>query len=145
IKSSCQATLKPAYDRHMGFSRTQTIDVALTTSQVWDLLTDPGAWLQFDDQLQQFAPVDMAGERLQVGDTVKVVPKALIRGFVHAATAPPGVIVSVKPEREIAWRQGQPGGFTGQRWQIASTEDGGTRLTRHTQAIGPFAAPFGAT
>src|SRR5699024_11847954 len=81
IKSSCQATLKPAYDRHMGFSRTQTIDVALTTSQVWDLLTDPGAWLQFDDQLQQFAPVDIAGERLQVGDTVKVVPKALIRGF----------------------------------------------------------------
>lgn len=129
----------------MGFSRTQTIDVALTTSQVWDLLTDPGAWLQFDDQLQQFAPVDMAGERLQVGDTVKVVPKALIRGFVHAATAPPAVIVSVKPEREIAWRQDQPGGFTGQRWQIASTEDGGTRLTRHTQAIGPFAAPFGAT
>jgi len=129
----------------MGFSRTQTIDVALTTSQVWDMLTDPGAWLQFDDQLQQFAPIDMAGERLKVGDRVKVVPKALIRGFVHAATAPPATIVTVKPQREIAWRQDQPGGFTAQRWQIESREDGSTRLTRHTQAIGPFAAPFGAT
>src|SRR5699024_11033203 len=77
--------------------------------------------------------------------TAKVLTKALIPGFVDSATSPLADIVSVTPEREIAWRRDQPCGFTGQRWQIASTEDGGTRLTRHTQAIGPFAAPVGAT
>lgn len=72
----------------MGFSRSQSVFVALEPDQVWDLLGDPSAWLQFDDHLQQFSPAEMTGDRLQVGDTVKVVPKALIRGFIHAATAP---------------------------------------------------------
>lgn len=136
--------MEPAYDGSMGFSRTQTIYLALPVDQVWDVLTDPNAWLQFDDQLQQFSPVAMAGERLQVGDTVKIVPKALVRGFVHAVTAPPAEIVTATPQRELTWRQNQPGGYTQQRWSIAATDDGGTNLTRHTQAVGPLAAPLGA-
>ncbi|WP_343959129.1 SRPBCC family protein [Yaniella flava] len=128
----------------MGFSRRQTIYVALQPDQVWDILTDPGAWLQFDDQLQQFSPVHMTGNRLQVADRVKVVPKALVRGFVHAATAPPATITTVAARREIAWRQTQPGGFTQQRWQLRATVDGGTELTRHTEVVGPLAAPLGA-
>lgn len=128
----------------MGFSRTQSIDIALDTETVWDLLSSPSAWVQFDDQLQHFTPVAMAGNKLQVGDTVKVVPKALIRGFVHAVTAPPARIVTAYEHHEIAWRQDQPGGHTQQRWILQETDDGGTRLTRHTEAVGPLAAPLGA-
>lgn len=128
----------------MGFSRTQTISVALPVAQVWDLLSDPSAWLQFDDQFQQFSAVDMAGDRFHVGDTVKVVPKALVRGFVHAVTAPPATIITAEQNQELAWRQDQPGGYTQQRWQISTDDDGGTRLTRHTQVVGPLAAPLGA-
>lgn len=132
------------YDSDMGFSRTQSIDVALPTETVWELLSSPSAWLQFDDQLQKFTPVKMAGDRLQVGDTVKVVPKALIRGFIHAVTAPPARIVTARKGHEIAWRQDQPGGHTQQRWTIHSTDDGGTNLTRHTEVVGPLSAPLGA-
>ncbi|HIY86950.1 MAG TPA: DUF1731 domain-containing protein [Candidatus Yaniella excrementavium] len=128
----------------MGYSRTQTIYVALTPAQVWELLTDTDAWLQFDDQLQRFSPVDMAGDRLQVGDTVKVVPKALIRGFIHAVTAPPATLVTVDAQRELAWRQDQPGGYTLQSWQIERSGHGGTNLTRHIRVVGPLAAPLGA-
>ena len=127
----------------MGISRSQTIFVALAPEQVWDLISDPGAWLQWNDQLQQFAPVEMASDRLQVGDTVKVVPKALIRGFIHAATAPPATIVLARPQREIVWRQDQPGGYTQQSWQIEPASEGGTNLTRHTLVVGPLAAPLG--
>lgn len=127
----------------MGFSRTQTIHIALPTDQVWDLLSDPSAWLQFDDQLQHFTPVDMAGDRLRVGDTVKVVPKARLRGFVHAATAPPATIVTAEPHSELAWRQNQAGGYTQQRFQLAESETG-TYLTRHIQIIGTFSAPLAA-
>lgn len=127
----------------MGFSRSQTVFVALEPDQVWDLLSDPGAWLQWDDQLQQFSPAEMAGHRLQVGDTVKVVPKALIRGFIHAATAPPATIVIATPQRELAWRQNQPGGYTQQSWHIERAPEGGTSLTRHTLVVGPLAAPLG--
>ena len=127
----------------MGFSRTQSIFLALPVDQVWDLLSDPRAWVQFDDQLQKFTPEKMAGSRLQTGDRIKVVPKALIRGFLHAATAPAATIVTADPGREIAWRQDQPGGYTQQRWTIQPT-DGGTTLTRHMQVIGPLAAPLGA-
>lgn len=128
----------------MGFSRTQTIYIALSADRVWDLLVQPSAWVQFDDQLQQFTPVQMAGDRLQVGDTVKVVPKALIRGFVHAVTAPPATIVTAVPRHEIAWRQDQPGGHTQQRWILQEAADGGINLTRHMEAVGPFAGPLGA-
>ncbi|OAV59876.1 hypothetical protein A6F49_14055 [Enteractinococcus helveticum] len=127
----------------MGFSRTQTIYLALSTDMVWDLLASPSAWLQFDDQLQKFTPVKMVGNRLQVGDTVKVVPKALVRGFVHAITAPAATIVTARENQEIAWRQNQPGGHTQQRWIIHSADDGGTNLTRHTEVVGPLAAPLG--
>lgn len=127
----------------MGFSRTQSIFLALTIEQVWDLLSDPRAWVQFDDQLQKFTPEHVAGSRLQTGDRIKVVPKALIRGFLHAATAPAATIVTADPDREIAWRQDQPGGYTEQRWTIQPTA-GGTTLTRHIQVIGPLAAPLGA-
>lgn len=127
----------------MGFSRTQSIFVALSPEQIWDLLTDPHAWLQFDDQLQQFSPESMAGPRLQVGDRVKVVPKALVRGFLHAATAPAATIVTADQQREIAWRQDQPGGHTQQRISIAPAGNHGTTLTRHIQVVGPFAAPLG--
>ncbi|WP_022870909.1 DUF1731 domain-containing protein [Yaniella halotolerans] len=126
----------------MGISRSQTIFVALAPGQVWDLISDPGAWLQWNDQLQQFAPVEMASDRLQVGDTVKVVPKALIRGFIHAATAPPATIVLARPQREIVWRQDQPGGYTQQSWQIEPASEGGTYLTRRTLVVGPLAAPL---
>ncbi|HJF13714.1 MAG TPA: DUF1731 domain-containing protein [Enteractinococcus helveticum] len=128
----------------MGFSRTQSIYLALPTETVWGLLAAPSAWLQFDDQLQKFTPVNMAGNRLQTGDTVKVVPKALIRGFVHAVTAPPATIITARENQEISWRQDQPGGHTQQRWMVHSTDDGGTMLTRHTEVVGPFAAPLGA-
>lgn len=126
----------------MGFSRTQSIHIALEPAQVWDLLSDPSAWVQFDDQLQQFAPDKMAGDRLQVGDSVKVVPKALVRGFIHAATAPAATIVTAREQRELTWRQNQPGGYTQQRWNIEPTHSG-TTLTRHTQVVGPLAAPLG--
>ena len=128
----------------MGFSRTQSIYLALPTEAVWDLLSAPSAWLQFDDQLQKFTPVNMAGNRLQAGDTVKVVPKALVRGFVHAVTAPPATIVTARENQEIAWRQNQPGGHTQQRWTMHATSDGGTTLTRHIEVVGPLAAPLGA-
>ncbi len=126
----------------MGFSRTQSIDVALPVNQVWELLSDPTAWLQFDDQLQQFTPQTMAGSRLQVGDRVKVVPKALVRGFLHATTAPPATIVTAEVDRELAWRQQQPGGYTQQHWIIRATDDGNTTLTRHIRVVGSFAAPL---
>src|SRR5690625_2313659 len=126
----------------MGFSRSQSIYVALGLDQVWELLTDPEAWLQFDDQLQRFTPETMTGSRLQVGDRVSVVPKAVIRGFVHAATAPAATIVTADPHREIAWRQNQPGGYTQQRWLLSPGEDGGTMLTRHMTVVGPLAAPL---
>ena len=106
------------------------------------LLSDPRAWVQFDDQLQGL-PERSGWLRLRTGDRIKVVPKALIRGFLHAATAPAATIVTADPDREIAWRQDQPGGYTEQRWTIQPT-DGGTTLTRHIQVIGPFAAPLGA-
>lgn len=128
----------------MGYSRSQTIYVALEPQHVWDLLSDPSAWLQFDDQLQQVTPVAMAGDRLQVGDKVKVIPKALIRGFVHATTAPPATIVTADPHRQIAWRQDQPGGYTQQRWELIPASNGGTNLTRHTEVIGPLSLPLGA-
>lgn len=128
----------------MGFSRTQSIYVALSIDRIWDLLSDPRAWLQFDDKLQKFTPESMAGSRLQAGDRVKVVPKALIRGFLHATTAPAATIVTADHQRELAWRQDQPGGYTQQRWIIQPTNDGGTTLTRHMQVVGPFAVPFGA-
>ncbi len=86
----------------------------------------------------------MAGNRLQVGDTVKVVPKALLRGFAHAVTAPPATIVTARKDQEISWRQDQPGGHTQQRWSIHSLDDGKTMLTRHTEVVGPLAAPLGA-
>lgn len=127
----------------MGFSRSQSVFVALEPDQVWDLLGDPSAWLQFDDHLQQFSPAEMAGDRLQVGDTVKVVPKALIRGFIHAATAPPATIVTAETQRELAWRQDQPGGHTQQNWRIEPSANGGTNLTRHTHVVGPLAVPLG--
>lgn len=126
----------------MGFSRTQSIVVALSPEVVWDLLTDPQAWLQFDDRLQQFTPETLTGSRLDVGDRVKVVPKALVRGFLHAATAPPATIVTADPERELAWRQNQPGGHTQQRWTLTPHEHG-TTLTRHIEVVGPLAAPLG--
>lgn len=132
------------YDGRMGFSRTQSIFVALEPEQIWDLLSDANAWLQFDDQLQQFSPAKMDGDRLQVGDTVKVVPKALLRGFAHATTAPPATIVTATPHREIAWRQDQPGGHTQQSFWIEPGAHGGTNLTRHTHVVGPFAAPLAA-
>jgi len=126
----------------MGFSRTQSIYIALEPSQVWDLLSDPSAWVQFDDQLQQFAPTSMAGDRLQAGDTVKIVPKALIRGFVHAVTAPAARIVTAREQRELTWRQNQPGGYTQQRWLIEPAGNG-TTLTRQTHVVGPLSAPLG--
>ena len=128
----------------MGFSRTQSIYVALSPEHIWDLLTDPHAWVQFDDQLQHFSPEAMAGNRLDVGDRVKVVPKALLRGFLHAATAPAATIVTVEPEHELAWRQDQPGGHTKQRWMLEPADDNGTTLTRHIEVVGPLAAPLGA-
>src|SRR5699024_7746598 len=69
---------------------------------------------------------------------------ALVRGFMHAATAPPATITTAVEQREIAWRQTQPGGFTQQRWQLEATDDGGTDLTRHTEVVGPLATPLGA-
>src|SRR5699024_11607099 len=101
-----------AYDRPMGFSRTQSIYIALEPSQVWDLLSGPSAWVQFDDQLQQFAPTSMAGDRLQTGDTGKIGPKALIRGCVHAVTAPAARIVTACEPRALPCRQHQPGSST---------------------------------
>lgn len=142
--SCCQPFVKPVYDGRMGFSRTQTIYVALPVDQVWDLLSDPRAWVQFDDQLQKFTPEKMAGSRLQVGDKVKVVPKALIRGFLHATTAPPATITTADHDRELTWRQHQPGGYTQQRWMVHPTADNGTSLTRLTNVVGPLAAPLGA-
>jgi len=128
----------------MGFSRTQSIFVALSPELIWDLLTDPHAWVQFDDQLQHVSPEAMAGARPQVGDRVKVVPKALLRGFLHAATAPAATIITVEPEHELAWRQDQPGGHTKQRWMLEPVSDNGTTLTRHIEVVGTFAAPFAA-
>lgn len=127
----------------MGFSRSQSIYLALEPQQISALLSDPSAWLQFDDRLQQFSPVKMAGNRLRVGDTVKVVPKVLVRGFIHALTAPAATIVTASKPYELTWRQDQPGGYTQQRWQVVPT-DRGSILTRHTQVVGPFAAPLGA-
>lgn len=128
----------------MGLSRTQSIDVALPVDTVWELLSDPHAWLQFDDQLQKFTPEKMAGARLQVGDRVKVVPKALIRGFIHAATAPAATIVTADANKEITWRQDQPGGYTQQQWTMHPTDHGSTTLTHHMQVVGPFAGPLAA-
>src|SRR5690625_3460059 len=128
----------------MGFSRTQSIYVVLSPEHIWDLLSDPHAWVQFDDQLQHFSPEAMAGDRLHVGDRVKVVPKALLRGFLHAATAPAATIVTVEPEHELTWRQDQPGGHTQQRWMLAPAGEHGTTLTRHIEVVGPFAAPLAA-
>lgn len=128
----------------MGFSRSQSLYLALDVEQVWDLLADPEAWLQFDDQLQDFTPEHMTGSRLQAGDRVKIVPKALLRGFVHAVTAPAATIVTAELHRELAWRQDQPGGYTQQRWIIEPVDDGSTVLTRHIMVVGPFAALLGA-
>src|SRR5699024_981180 len=91
---------------------------------------------------QQFAPTSMAGDRLQAGDTVKIVPKALIRGFVHAVTAPAARIVTAREQRELTWRQNQPGGYTQQRWLIEPAGNG-TTLSRQTHVVVRQSAPLG--
>src|SRR5699024_6036372 len=121
----------------MGLSRTQSIYMTLEPSPVSEILSDPRAWVQCDDQIHQFAPTRMAGDRLQAGDTVKIVPKALIRGFVHAVTAPAARIVTAREQRELTWRQNQPGGYTQQRWLIEPAGNG-TTLTRQTHVVGPL-------
>src|SRR5699024_4088661 len=97
---------------------------------------------QFDDQLKQVAPTSMAGDRLQAGDTAKIVPKALIRGFVHPVTAPATRIVTAREERERTWRQNQPSGYTQQR-RLMQPAGNGTTLTRQTHVVGPLSAPLG--
>ncbi|WP_291279288.1 SRPBCC family protein [Galactobacter sp.] len=131
------------------WSRTQTRYLAASPESVWDVLSTPGLWPAFDDDIQTFTPVDTPalvgpeGPRtLRRGERVKVVPRARVRGMVHGLTAPPAILTSVVTDQELTWFQKQPGGGTTQTWQL-TPEGKGTLLTRSVKVEGPLAPVLG--
>lgn len=140
------------------WSRTQTRYVAAPPERVWDALATPSLWPAFDAAVQSFTPVTdptlvgPGGPRsLREGEGVRVLPHARVAGSVHALTAPPAHLVSVRTDQELTWRQDQPGGFTEQSYSLWPSGSG-TRMTRRTRTVGPltpllgpgFAAPLAA-
>ncbi|MGO1320006.1 MAG: NAD-dependent epimerase/dehydratase family protein [Galactobacter sp.] len=131
------------------WSRTQTRYLAASPESVWDVLSTPGLWPAFDDDIQTFSPVDTpalvgpGGPRtLRRGERVRVVPKARLRGMVHGLTAPPATLASVVTDQELSWFQKQPGGGTTQTWSL-TPEGTGTLLTRSVKVEGPLAPVLG--
>lgn len=131
------------------WSRTQTRYLAATPESVWDVLSTPGLWPAFDDDIQTFTPVDSpalvgpAGpRRLRLGERVRVAPHVRLRGTFHALTAPPATISTLDTDQELAWTQAQPGGSTTQTWSLVP-EGEGTLLTRSVEVVGPLAPALG--
>lgn len=131
------------------WSRTQTRFIDASPESIWDVISTPGLWPSFDDDIQTFSPVDdpaLVGpggpRRLRAGERVRVVPKARLRGMVHGLTAPPATLTTLSTDQELVWRQPQPGGGTTQFW-LLTPEGEGTLLTRSTTVEGPLAPVLG--
>jgi NAD dependent epimerase/dehydratase family enzyme len=131
------------------WSRTQTRFIDASPESIWDVISTPGLWPSFDDDIQTFSPVDdpaLVGpggpRRLRAGERVRVVPKARLRGMVHGLTAPPASLTTLSTDQELVWHQPQPGGGTTQSW-LLTPEGEGTLLTRSTTVDGPLAPVLG--
>lgn len=135
----------------MTWSRTQTRFLAASPESVWDVLATPSLWASFDADVQSFTPVDRPAltgphgpEQLELGDRVRVLPHARLRGALHALTAPPARISSLVTDQELAWTQDQPGGSTTQTWLLTPSGTG-TLLTRSITVTGSLAGALGPT
>ncbi|MDR2256542.1 MAG: DUF1731 domain-containing protein [Arthrobacter sp.] len=135
----------------MAISRTQTRFLAAAPEKVWDVLSTPSLWPAFADDVQSFTVVGEevlvgpgTARQLRLGDKVKVLPSARVRGSIHALTAPPATITALETDAVLEWTQAQPGGGTSQRYEL-TPQGSGTLLTRRTESTGPLAAAWWAS
>ena len=107
------------------FETSTTIDAP--AERVWEILTDTGAWSDWDSGVVQVEGEPGMGNRVKI--TSELNPKR----------AYPVTVTELDRPRRMAWRGGVPLGlFTGVRTYTLSPEGEGTRFDMREEFTGPL-------
>ncbi|MFE9578641.1 DUF1731 domain-containing protein [Nocardia sp. NPDC006044] len=109
--------------------------IALPAELVWGVLGDPTRWPEWNPgvtSVQLHGPV-------AVGTTGDYLPRGRVYETAHGRTAPPFVISTLIPGRELSIEQPEPAGRMRLTWTL-TPRDGGTEITQTLTFSGPSAA-----
>ncbi|MFC9439027.1 SRPBCC family protein [Nocardia sp. NPDC057030] len=109
--------------------------IALPVELVWGVLGDPTRWPEWN--------AGVTSVRLQgpvaVGTTGDYLPRGRVYEAVHGRTAPPFVISTLVPGRELSIEQPEPVGRMRLTWTL-TPRNGGTEVTQALTFSGPSAS-----
>ncbi|MFI9510429.1 DUF1731 domain-containing protein [Nocardia sp. NPDC052566] len=109
--------------------------IAVAPERVWAVVGDPGRWGEWNPAVTS---VRLHGA-VEVGATGDYLPRGRVLGRVHGRVAPPFVISTLVPGRELAIEQPEPGGRMRMSWTLAP-RDGGTEVTQRLTFLGASAS-----
>ncbi|WP_083894747.1 DUF1731 domain-containing protein [Nocardia tenerifensis] len=118
----------------MARTTTYTQFIALPTELVWGVVADLTRWPQWNPGV---GSVRLHGP-VGVGTTGDYLPRGRVTAGMHGRTAPPFVISTLVPGRELSLEQPEPAGRMRLTWTLVP-RDGGTEISQRLTFTGPSA------
>ncbi|WP_107659373.1 DUF1731 domain-containing protein [Nocardia suismassiliense] len=118
----------------MARTTTYTQFIAVSPELVWAVVADPTRWPEWNPGVTS---VRLHGPAA-VGTTGDYLPRGRVVGTLHGRTAPPFVISTLVPGRELSIEQPEPAGRMRLTWTL-TPRDGGTEISRQLTFSGPSA------